>query len=37
MTTLDVIVIAAAVAAIGIVNWYFFIASRGHPPMPYEH
>jgi hypothetical protein len=37
MTTLDFIVIAAALAAIGVVNWYFFIASRGHAPMPHEH
>jgi len=28
MTSLDWIVIAAALAAIAIVNWYFFIAGR---------
>ena len=37
MTALDWIVIAAAVAAIGVVNWYFFIASRGHVPVRHEH
>jgi len=37
MTTLDFIVIAAALAAIGVVIWYFFIASRGHAPMRHEH
>jgi hypothetical protein len=37
MTTLDWIVIAAAAAAIGVVNWYFFVASRGHEPMRHEH
>jgi len=28
MTSLDWIVIAAALAAIAIVNWYFFVAGR---------
>lgn len=28
MTSLDVIVIAGGMAAIGIVNWYFFLAGR---------
>jgi len=37
MTTLDWIVIAASAALIGVVNWYFFIASRGHVPMHHEH
>ena len=37
MTTLDWIVIVAALAAIGVVNWYFFIASRGHAKMSHEH
>jgi hypothetical protein len=37
MTSLDWVVIAAALAAIGVVNWYFFIASRGHAAMVHEH
>jgi hypothetical protein len=37
MTSLDWMVIAAAVAAIGVVNWFFFIASRGHAPVHHEH
>jgi hypothetical protein len=28
MTSLDWIVIAGALAAIGVVNWYFFFAGR---------
>jgi hypothetical protein len=28
MTSLDWIVIASGLAAIGIVNWYFFVAGR---------
>jgi hypothetical protein len=37
MTALDWIVIAAAAAAIGVVLWYFFVASRGHAPVHHEH
>jgi hypothetical protein len=37
MTSLDWVVIAVALAAIGVVNWYFFIASRGHAAMMHEH
>jgi hypothetical protein len=37
MTSLDWVVIAAALAAIGVVNWYFFVASRAHAAMMHEH
>src|SRR5665213_1648563 len=37
MTLVDWVVIAGAAAAIGVVNWYFFIASRGHAKMRHEH
>jgi hypothetical protein len=37
MTLIDWAVIGGAVAAIAVVNWYFFIASRGHVAMRHEH
>lgn len=37
MTLIDWAVIGGALAAIGIVNWYFFLASRGHTTMRHEH
>ena len=37
MTTVDWLVIAGAAAAIGVVNWYFFIASHGYVTMRHEH
>ena len=37
MTLVDWVVIAGAAAAIGVVNWYFFIASRSHAKMRHEH
>jgi hypothetical protein len=37
MTVIDWAVVAAAVFSIGVVNWYFFIASRGHATMRHEH
>lgn len=32
MTPLDWVVVAAGVAAIAWVNWYFFLAERGSAP-----
>jgi len=37
MTSIDWIVVAGAATAICAVNWYFFIASRGHEKMRHEH
>jgi hypothetical protein len=37
MMLIDWLVIGGSAAAIAIVNWYFFIASRGHAPMHHEH
>ena len=36
MTTADLIVIAAGVAAIVWVNWYFFVAGARTAPRPAE-
>ena len=37
MTLIDWLVLGGAAAAIAVVNWYFFIASRGHEKMRHEH
>ena len=37
MTLIDWAMIVGAAAAIVVVHWYFFIASRGHATMRHEH
>jgi hypothetical protein len=37
MTLIDLIVVGGAIASIAIVNWYFFVASRGQAKMRHEH
>ncbi len=37
MTLVDWGVVAGALAAIGVVNWYFFVASRGPATMTHQH